>query len=115
MHKTTRMLITEIALRAVAKTLPAEGPKTVEDMAEAFTNLIEQIIAGVKPKALIATTSYRTFLISNLVLDEIEKEIPIISGKIDVQATITRPQWKEFHEPTVINSNREGGAAKVDS
>lgn len=96
MHKTTRQLITEIVMRAVATTLPSIDPKGVDILTEEYTNIIEAIIVGVKPDARILATSYRTFSISCAILDEIEKEIPLIVGKIDVTANVTRQQRKEF-------------------
>jgi hypothetical protein len=98
-------------MRAVATTLPSVSPQGVETLTTEYTNIIEAIIAGVKPDALIRATSYRTFTISCAILDAIEPEIPTIAGKINVTAEVTREQRREFlHGATITNCDRAGGA-----
>ena len=96
MAKTTRQLITEIVMRAVANTLPSLDPKGVEILTDEYTNLIEAIVVCVTPNGLIRATSYRTFTIQCAILDEIDKEIPLIADKIEVIAEVTRTQRSEF-------------------
>lgn len=109
MHKTTRQLITEIVMRAVATSLPSLDVKGVETLTDEYTNIIEALVVGVKPDAKILATSYRTFTIQCAVLDEIEKEIPLIEGKIEVTATVTRTQRRDFFNgTTTVDGCRKG-------
>lgn len=99
-------------MRAVATTLPSVDVKGVEILTEEYTNIIEAIVAGVKPDAVIRATSYRTFSISCAILDAIELEIPLIAGKIDVRAEVTRQQRKDFLYGATITDCHRGGEAK---
>jgi hypothetical protein len=114
-HKTTRQLITEIVLRGVATALPKADPRSVEDMAEPLITIIEELIVGIKPVANIATTSYRTFCIMNAIIDEIEKEIPLVADRIEVSGPVTRTQRKEFHATATVDGDRKGEAKKLDA
>jgi hypothetical protein len=103
-------------MRAVATTLPSVSPQGVETLTTEYTNIIEAIIAGVKPDAKIMATSYRTFTISCAILDAIEPEIPTIAGKIDVVAQVTREQRREFlYGTTVVDGCIKGGTGEVAS
>lgn len=114
-HKTTRQLITEIVLRGVASTLPHVPAKDVEAVADPLINMIESVIAGVRPEAVINSDSYKTFTIWNEILDKVEAEIPVIAGKLIVNGSVTRAQRKEFYAAATTNSDRQGGSEKVDS
>lgn len=114
MHKTTRQLITEIVMRSVATTLPALDAKGVDVLTEEYTNICEALVVGVKPDAVIRATSYRTFTIQCAILDEIEKEIPLIEGKINVTAEVTRNQRKDFlYGTATIDSCRKGDSSDL--
>lgn len=94
--KTTKQLITEIVLRVSAQTLPSFAPSDIELIANRLVPLVEEVLVGTRPYVTIHAETYRTFTIWNEILDRVEKEIPIVSGKILVTAQVTREQRKEF-------------------
>lgn len=96
-EKTTNQLITEIVLRGVAKALPNTDAKGVEALANPMIEMIEGLVVGVRLQHTIDANNFRAFCIWNAILDEIEKEIPSIEGKIKVFGTCTREQRKEFY------------------
>lgn len=114
MHKTTRQLITEIVMRAVATTLPSLDAKGIDILTDEYTNIIEAIVVGVKADGRILATSYRTFTIQCAILDEIEKEIPLIEGKLEVTAQVTRSQRKDFlNGTTTVDGCRKGDSSEL--
>lgn len=114
-HKTTRTLITEIVMRAVAMKLPALDCKSVEILTDEYTNLVEALVVGVKPEIVVRATSYRTFITQCHILNQIEQEIPVIGGRWEVRSEVTSTQWKEFYGAATVDGDRQGGAEKVDS
>ncbi len=101
-EKTLSRLITEIALRCTAKVCVGFSPARVETVAAPLSEgLIELVIVqGDRLETAdfaVKAPNYHCFELWNRIIDEIEKEIPI-AAKIEVTATVTRAQRRNFNE-----------------
>lgn len=114
-ERTTHQLIIEIVLRGVATALPRTPPAEIDALAEGLITIVENVVAGLKPQHTINSDSFRSFCIWNAILDEIEKEIPSIEGKIRVFGTVSREQRKAFYATATLDRDREGGITPLGS